>query len=387
MVRLIERGKYLSRIREALRRAPVVALIGPRQSGKTTLARRIAGERKPNHYFDLEIPEDLFALDNPMQALSGITGLVVIDEVQHKPDLFKILRVLADRTLPPARFLVLGSASGNLLQQSSESLAGRIEFVELRGFDLDEIGSQNRERLWLRGGFPRSFLAASENDSRTWREQFIRTFLERDIPQLGVNIPAVTLRRLWMMVSHYHGQIANFSELGRSLEMSDSTVRRHLEVLAQTFMVRLLPPWHENLSKRVVKAPKLFLTDSGLFHALQRIEDKKDLLGHPKLGASWEGFALEQVLRRHRDMDAYFYATYAGAELDLLLKKGRTHIGFEFKFSDAPRLTKSMHMVVQDLRLKRLQVIHPGRRRFPMADKIEAVPLCDLLTASLAKDI
>jgi len=373
--RLVARERHREAMDHALRHNPVVALVGPRQSGKTTLARQIRRSRNQVHYFDLENPEDLMLLDNPMQGLKDLSGLIIIDEVQRKPDLFPILRVLADRQPLRARFLVLGSASGHLLRQTSESLAGRIAFLEMPGFDFAEITPRPVDRLWLRGGFPRSFLATDEQASFEWRQQFIRTFLERDILQLGVHIPPLMLHRFWTMVSHYHGQTGNNSDLGRSLGVADTTIRRYLDLLSDAFMIRQLPPWFENVGKRLVKAPKIYLRDSGLFHALQRIRNMNELRRHPKLGASWEGFALEQVARLHRNGDLYFYATQAGAELDLLMVAGERRYGFEFKYADAPTMTRSMHIALRDLKLKQLWVIYPGSRSYPLHARVNALPL------------
>ena len=374
--RLLDRKRYRQCLENALKNNPVVALVGPRQSGKTTLARQLVRGRSQAHYFDLENLEDLTLFDHPMQALRDLRGLIVIDEVQRRPDLFPTLRVLADREPLPARFLVLGSASGRLLHQTSESLAGRIAMIELPGFDFTETGYL--DRLWLRGGFPRSFLAPTESVSFSWRDQFTRTFLERDIPQLGAQIPANALYRFWIMVSHYHGQVWNSTRIGSSLGIADTTARRYLDLLCDAFMMRQLLPWFENTGKRLVKAPKVYLRDSGIFHSLQRIHNKLELQRHPQLGASWEGFALEQVLRLHRDFDAYFYSTYSEAELDLLLVSGSKRYGFEFKYADAPKMTKSMHMILQDLKLDQLWVIYPGLRSYELHKKVKALPLASL---------
>jgi len=371
----IARERHRKAVDKALRRNPVVALVGPRQSGKTTLARQISGPRSQIHYFDLENPEDLSLLNNPMRGLKDLRGLIIIDEVQRRPELFSILRVLADRQPLHARFLVLGSASGHLLRQTSESLAGRIVFIELPGFDFAEIAPRPVDRLWLRGGFPRSFLAPNDPASFEWRQQFIRTFLERDIPQLGVHLPPLMLYRFWTMASHYHGQTGNSSDLARSLGVADTTIRRYLDLLSDAFMIRQLPPWFENVGKRLIKAPKIYLRDSGLFHALQRIRNMSELRRHPKLGASWEGFALEQVARLHGNGDLYFYATHAGAELDLLMVAGERRYGFEFKYADAPIMTKSMHIALRDLKLNRLWVIYPGSRSYPLHERVQALPL------------
>ncbi len=375
---MIPRPLHRSGVEELLRTNPVVALLGARQVGKTTLAREIAAENDPPAtLFDLEHPRDLARLDDPLLALEPLRGLVVVDEVQRRPELFPVLRVLADRPEAPARFLVLGSASPELLRQTSETLAGRVAFHQLEGFSLDEVGVEQAGDLWLRGGFPRSFLADSEPASADWRRHFVTTFLERDLPQLGVTIPAPTVRRLWTMLAHYHGQTLNSSELGRSLGVSDKTIRSYVDMLAATFVVRLLPPWHENLGKRQVKSPKVYLADSGLLHTLLDLDHAEDLERHPKVGASWEGFALEAVVRqlRARRDQCFFWATHGGAELDLLLVRGGERRGFEFKRTSAPRRTRSMAIAMQDLRLRSLDVIHPGETTFPLADGVRAVGL------------
>ena len=374
---MVSRPAFLAAIDTALRRSQVAALLGPRQSGKTTLARVVA-ERERATYFDLEDPRAVARLETPMLTLEPLRGLVVIDEIQRRPELLPLLRVLADRDPLPARFLVLGSASPTLMRDASESLAGRIEFVDLGGFDVTEVGSEAWERLWLRGGLPRSFLAETDDDSFAWREGFVRTFLERDIPQLGIRIASATLRRFWTMLAHYHGQIWRASEFGRSFGLSDHTVRRYLDLLAGTYVVRQLPPWFENLSKRQVKRPKIFISDSGLLHSLLDLRAADALAGHPKLGASWEGFAMEQVLRIGGARNAYFWATHAGAELDLLMMRNGDRWGFEFKYADAPRVTKSMHVALNDLQLDRLWVVYPGRQAYALHEKVAVVPLVDV---------
>jgi len=377
---MLTRPSLLEQVATALRRNPAAALVGPRQVGKTTLARAIAaGWPGATHWFDLEDPQAAAQLREPLLALGGLQGLVVVDEVQHAPDLFKTLRVLVDRPDSAARFLLLGSASPALLRQSSESLAGRIEVVEAGGFTLDETGAEAAAMLWWRGGFPRAYTAASDADSRAWRREFIRTAVERDLPQLGMNVPAPALYRFWAMLAHVHGQVWNAADPARSLGVSESTVRRYLDGLTQAYFVRQLQPWHANLSKRQVKAPKVYLRDSGLLHELLAIADPAALALHPKSGASWEGFAIEQVLRVARPDEAYFWATHAGAELDLLLLKDGRRIGVEFKRADAPVLTPSMRIAMADLGLEALYVVHPGGRRYHLADTIEAVPLSALL--------
>jgi predicted AAA+ superfamily ATPase len=378
----LPRPGHESRLRALLRDFPVVAIVGARQVGKTTLARRIGrGWPEGATFFDLEDARDLARLQDPMLALSPRRGLVVLDEVQRRSDLFPALRVLADRPRRPARFLVLGSASPDMLRQSSESLAGRIAFHELPGFSLSEVGARHLERLWLRGGCPPSYLARSPDLSRTWRRSFVRTFLERDLPQLGVQIPAPTLERFWAMLAHYHGQVWNSSEFARSFGVSDVTVRRYLDVLTATFVVRQLRPWAENLAKRQVKSPKVYLTDSGLLHSLLDVRSMNDLERHPKIGASWEGFAIGAVVDRLRARwdECYFWATHAGAEIDLLVVRGRTRLGFEIKRTSAPEITRSMRSALDDLRLTRLDVVHAGARTFPLAPRIRAVALGRLL--------
>lgn len=376
---MIKRERHLSRLEDLLRRHPVVALLGARQVGKTTLALDLEGRLQAGTtHFDLENPVHLAQLEDPMLALQDLEGLVVLDEIQRRPNIFPVLRVLVDRPGPPARFLVLGSASPELLEQSSETLAGRIAFRHLDGFSLDEVGIESAENLWLRGGFPRSFLAESNAASAEWRLDFIRTFLEHDLPLLGsTRLPPNTMRRFWTMLAHVHGQVWNASEFGRSFGVSESTVRRYLDLLVSTFVVRLLPPWHENLGKRQVKSPKVYLADSGLLHTLLNLEDLDDVLSHPKLGASWEGFAQEIVLARlgARPQDAFFWATHTGAEIDLVVVRGRRRRGFEFKRTVAPRLTRSMHTALEDLRLDQIDVVHAGEATFPLAERIRAVAM------------
>ncbi len=371
---MIARDRALERLQQALRVHSVAALLGPRQCGKTTLARTHA-ERESCEFFDLENPVDLSRLSAPMRALEMQTGLVIIDEVQRRPELFELLRVLVDRPDNPARFLVLGSVSPHLVRNVSESLAGRIGFVDLSGFDLTEVGSAERTRLWVRGGFPLSFLAADDATSMIWRQDFIRTFLERDIPQLGITIPAETLRRFWTMVAHYHGQVWNAAQLARSLGASENTARRYLDILAGAFLVRVLPPWFENIGKRQVKAPKVYLRDTGILHALLQLGTLQDVMGHPKLGSSWEGFALEQVLTALQTRDAYYWATHGGAELDLLVSAAGKRYGFEFKYADAPATTRSMHVAIDDLGLEHLWVIYPGHDEYDLTQTVSVVPV------------
>ncbi len=365
-------------VQTALKRSRVVVLLGPRQCGKTTLARGFVSPDSLN-YFDLEDPASLARLDEPATALKPLKGLVVIDEVQRRPDLFPLLRVLADRKPLPARFLILGSASPELLRQSSETLAGRVELLPLEGFRLTDVGEKTQDRHWLRGGFPLSFTARKEADSLVWRRQFLQTFLERDLPQLGIQIPATTMRRFWNMLAHYHGQIWNGAELARALSVNETTVRRYLDLMTGVFMVRQLPPWFENLGKRQVKAPKIYIRDSGLLHALLGITNRRDLELHPKVGASWEGYAVEEILKALQPDEAYYWATHNGAEIDLVLFKNGRRLGVECKRSDAPKLTPSMRTAKSDLKLEHLFVVYPGERRYPLADGIEAISLTELL--------
>ncbi len=377
---MIARDRLVGTVRRALRRSRVVALIGPRQCGKTTVARWLVEPTSVN-YFDLEDPRSLARLGEPMTALEPLRGLVVVDEVQRRPELFPVLRVLADRAPLPARFLILGSASPGLLRQSSETLAGRIEHVTMGGFDLGEIGPEAVERHWFRGAFPPSFLARSEQHGRAWRREFILTLLERDLPQLGVSVPAQALRRFWAMLAHAHGNPWRAADPARSLGVSEPTVRRYLDLLTGLFMVRQLQPWHENLAKRQVKAPKVYVRDSGVLHELLGIGTRKDLLSHPKSGASWESYAIEQVLAMCAPDEAYFWATYQGAELDLLLFRSGRRYGVEVKRQDAPSLTRSMRIALEDLELDHLTVLYPGRERYPLADRVTVAPLTDLATA------
>jgi len=373
---VIPRTDHLERLRRLLRASPVVALLGARQVGKSTLARALArASRGRCTVFDLEDPRDAARLADPMLALEDLRGLVVIDEVQHAPGLFPVLRVLADRPRRPARFLVLGSASPALLRQTSETLAGRIAFHELPGLALSEVSPRNLDRLWVRGGFPRSYLARSDRASLEWRRNFVRTFLERDVPQLGITIAAATLRRFWTMIAHYHGQLWNASELGRAFGVADTTVARYLDVLVATFMVRRLPPWAANVKKRQVRTPKVYLRDPGLLHALLELGTRHDLEGHPKLGASWEGFLLEEVIRQLgvEPEQCYFWATHTGAELDLLVVDGRRRLGFEFKRTSSPAVTRSMRTAIADLGLTRLDVLHAGKETFALDRNVRAV--------------
>jgi len=365
-----------------LERHPVVGIIGARQVGKTSIAREIIKRTKNSvSYFDLENPEDLARLQDPMLALGGLKGLIVFDEIQRLPELFPVIRVLVDRPKRPARFLILGSASPGLLRQSSETLAGRIIYHRLNGFMLDEVGIKNQKNLWLRGGFPLSYLAGTHSASHEWRQGFIQTFLERDIPQLGISIRGSTLLRFWQMLAHYHGQVWNSSEFARSFGVADTTVRNYLDVMTSTLVLHQLQPWHENISKRQVKAPKIYISDSGLLHSLLNLRTLKDLEGHPKVGASWEGFGLQQVIRRLgvNPEECFFWATHAGAELDLLVVRGRKRFGFEFKRTVAPRVTPSMRSALGDLKLLKIDVVYAGENSYMMDKKIRAVALSRLL--------
>ncbi len=371
---MINRDGVKTEIETALRRGRVTALLGPRQCGKTTLAREFVSSNSVN-YFDLEDPESLARLDQPKLALENLTGLIVIDEIQRKPELFPLLRVLADRQPNLAKFLVLGSAAPELLRQSSESLAGRIETLELSGFNLSEVGAEAMPQHWLRGGFPLSFLAENDEDSAVWRSRFISTFLERDLPASRMGISPVAMMRFWTMLAHYHGQTWNASEIAGAMGVSATTTRRYIDLLTHTFMIRQLQPWHENLGKRQVKAPKIYFRDSGLFHTLTHIKSQGDLLTHPKIGASWEGYAIEEVLRHYQPDQEYFWATHNGAELDLLLFKDGKRIGIECKRRDAPKLTASMKIAMDDLKLDELLVIYPGRKAYLLGDSIQVLPL------------
>jgi hypothetical protein len=371
---MINRPDYMDKLSNTLRRSPVTALLGPRQCGKTTLARIVSHERK-GVYFDLDSRPDRHRLQNPELMLGSLQGLVVLDEIQEMPELFSVIRVLVDRPENMGRFLVLGSASPEMIKNVSETLAGRVEFIELSGFHLAEVGSEKWEELWLRGGFPRSFLAQSNEDSLAWREGFIKTFLERDIPQLGISIPSAAMNRFWTMLAHYHGQIWNASDLGRSMGLTDKTVRSYLDILTGTFMVRQLQPWFENIKKRQIKAPKIYLRDSGLLHSLLSLDSQQNLLGHPKAGASWEGFAIEQFLQTVKPSESYFWATHGGAEIDLFFLHHGRRYGVEVKYSEAPGITKSMRTAIADLGLDKIWVLYPGSHIYPMDETISACPL------------
>ena len=375
----IDRTLARARIHEAFSVHPAVALTGPRQCGKTTLARTIAAaEPEGATFFDLESAVDRRRLQAPEQTLGGLSGLVVIDEIQREPALFETLRVLADRTDNPARFLVLGSASPALVRGISESLAGRVGLVDLAGFDLTEIGPESWRTLWLRGGFPRSYLAPHDRASAVWRRSFVQTFLERDIPQLGITVPAETLRRFWTMLAHYHGQVWNAAEFARALGSSEGTARRYLDILTGAFMVRALPPWFANVRKRQVKSPRIYVRDTGLLHTLLTLETGDELAGHPKVGASFEGFAVEQLAGTFEAGSVYFWATHGGAELDLLVMRGGKRYGFECKLADAPGTTRSMRVALHDLELEHLWVVYPGKQAYPLDDRMSVLPVADI---------
>lgn len=380
----ILRTRELKTLRRHLLDSPVVAILGPRQCGKTTLSNQFARNRSASriHIFDCEDPRDLAKLDNPMMALEPLKGVVIIDEIQRRPDLFPVLRVLVDRNRK-RRFLILGSASRDLISQGSETLAGRISFMELMGFALHDIKVKDYKRLWIRGSFPRSFLARSERTSAEWREDFIRTFLERDIPNLGIRVPPRMLRRFWMMLSHYHGQVFNASEIGRSLGTADTTVRNYLDILSGTFLVRQVQPWFYNTKKRLIKRPKIYFRDSGLLHTLMTIQSEKELLNHPRLGASWEGFALEQVLihLNLQEAEAFFWAVHTGAELDLVFQRKGRLWGVEAKYSEAPIATRSMHSAIEELGLSHLCVVYPGDEIYPLKQNITVTGLKHLKAA------
>ena len=371
---MITRKHLKISLERALARSKIVVLAGPRQCGKTTLAREFLGPDSIN-YFDLEDPASLMRLEEPMTALQNLTGLIVIDEVQRRPDLFPVLRVLVDRADNPAKFLILGSASGQLLRQTSESLAGRLERITISGFSLAELGSETEQNLWLRGGFPLSYLAKNDEDSSIWRKQFIQTLLEQDLPQWGVGTPALALLKFWTMLAHYHGQTWNAAEPARALGVSEPTTRKHLDLLTDAFMVRQLQPYLANIRKRQVKSPKIYIRDSGLLHSLLGITSEKSLLTNPKIGASWEGFVIEQILSREPHDHAFFWATHQKAEIDLILQKDTTLFGVEIKRTDSPRLTPSIKNAISDLGLEKVVIVYPGTKRFPISDRVEAIPL------------
>lgn len=377
----MKRSAFENKVREAFLVTPVVAILGPRQCGKTTLAKifrdQTGGEA---HRFDLEDPIDLARLENPLLTLEKLRGLIIIDEIQRMPDFFPILRVLIDKKLPQ-KYLILGSASGELVRQSSESLAGRLSYIELTPFDLSEVGTENAEKHLIRGGFPLSYLADNDELSYKWRESYIRTFLERDIPALGIRVSGLQLRRFWMMLAHFHGQIVNFSDLGRSLDINDTTARRYLDILTGTFMIRELSPWYENIGKRQIKRPKIYFRDSGIFHSLLGIQTIEELESNPKLGASWEGYALEETIRSldARPEECFFWGIHQQAELDLLVLKDGKKMGFEFKYKDAPTLSPSMRQSNEILSLDNLTVVYPGKKEYELAENIRVTPLAGLM--------
>lgn len=389
---MTSRATFEQKIKQAFKVNPIVAILGPRQCGKTTLAKDYIAHNNTylrQNYFDLERLVDTERLKTPELTLSNLTGLVVIDEVQRAPELFTTLRVLVDENRVGKNkrtFLILGSASTELIKQSAESLAGRISYIELTPFNLAETGN-SIDQLWLRGGFPRSYLAADDEASFAWRLEYVRTFLEQDIPNLGITIPPANLHRFWMMLAHYHGNIFNASEIGRSLGLSHKTIRNYLDILAGTFMVRELAPWFANISKRQVKSPKIYFRDSGILHTLLNVQSRQDLLINPKLGASWEGLALEEIIRhlQARDNECFFWATHGHAELDLLIIKGNKKFGFEFKYTDTPKMTPSMKIALEHLELDRLFLIYPGDVKVTLASRVEAIGLLEFLAAGLLK--
>jgi predicted AAA+ superfamily ATPase len=374
---MIKRKKIQDNITEALNRGRIVSILGPRQCGKTTLARQFA-EPGSSSYFDLEDPIDNAKLAEAQNALQNLKGTVVIDEVQRQPELFPLLRVLADRIPLPAKFLILGSASPSLIKQASESLAGRVERIRIGGFSLEEVGQKNVEQLWLRGGLPCSFLADSDKDAFIWLKEYTQSFVERDLPLHGVSLPPLTLIRFWTMLAHYHGQIFNASEIARSLGISVMTVNRYLDIMTGVFMIRQLQPWHANIKKRQVKSPKIYFNDTGILHALLGIQNRSDLLRHPKYGASWEGFVLEEVIRAVEPHEVFFWATHQGAEIDLVFNKGGQMYGVEIKRQDAPRMTPSIKHALEDLKLEGIAVIYPGQRRYSIHKQVDVVPFDEI---------
>ncbi|MDE0309509.1 MAG: ATP-binding protein [Acidiferrobacterales bacterium] len=379
---MIERENHLANIKSLIRQFPVVALIGARQVGKTTLAQMLMRQwHEQSHFFDLESPLDVAQVSDPMLTLSPLRGLVVLDEIQRLPEVFPILRVLADRKDRPASFLILGSAAPSLLKQGSESLAGRLAYYELPGISMSEVNRRQFDMLWSRGGFPLSLTAATDEESFRWRIQFIRNFLERDIPQLGIGIASSTLRRFWTMVAHYHAQIWNGAELSRAFGVSHTSVRRYLDVMESTFMLRCLKPWTANIAKRQVKSPKVYFRDPGLLHTLLNLKSMEELKNHPKIGASWEGFIIDSIIQilQVGDCESYFWATNRGAEIDLLVEQGGRLRGFDVKRTSAPAITPSMRSALNDLQLSQIDVIYPGEKSFPLSEQIRAVSACRIL--------
>ena len=371
---MINRPKYLEKLSTGIRRSPITALLGPRQCGKTTLARFFASDKNAV-YFDLESQPDLNRLQNPELVLSSLSGLVVIDEIQVLPQLFNVLRVVVDRPGNEAKFVILGSASPHIIKNVSETLAGRVEFIELNSLNLWDVGIECKEKLWIRGGFPPSFLAGSDEDSIAWREGFIKTFLERDIPQMGISIPSAAMRRFWTMLANYHGQIWNASDFARSMGLSDKTVRSYLDILTGTYMIRQLQPWYENIKKRQVKAPKIYLRDAGLLHNLLNLPDLHTLRAHPRIGASWEGFCIEQIVQVVEPQQAYFWSTHSGPEIDLFFIHHSKRYGVEIKFSETPKITKSLLAAIHDLKLEHAWIVYPGKEQYPVHEKITVIPL------------
>jgi len=375
MKKIIQRYKDIRTIRRLINSFPVTSIIGPRQSGKTFLAKQV----KFKHYFDLENPRDSIRLENPQVTLEELEGLIVIDEIQRNPDLFPVIRYLVDNN-EKQKYLILGSASGILMKRSSESLAGRIGYCDIGGVSLFDVGCRNISRLWLRGGFPRSYMAKSDTESFVWISNYISTFLERDIPQLGINIPANTLRKFWIMLSNYHGNIINYSEFGRSFGISDMTVKKYIDILEHTFMIRVLQPWYVNIGKRLVKSPKIYIKDSGIFHSLLSISNLEQVKNHIKLGSSWEGFALECITKvlNKKDEELFFWNTHNRAELDLFWQNDGKNWGIEFKYADAPKITRSMYSAITDLKLAHLWIIYPGKQAYKLSDKVSAMPLSEI---------
>ena len=377
---LVNRPTDRKAVLEAVARSPVTLLTGPRQAGKSTLARQVITS-SARAFYDLEDYRDLARLAEPMLALRDTGETIVIDEAQRAPDLFPALRVLVDENRRPGRFLVLGSASPDLVGLGSESLAGRVTFVPLSGFRLGDVGPDHLDALWLRGGLPPSFTAPSESDSNHWRDDYITTFLERDLAELGFRFPATTMRRFWTMLAHYHGQTWNSAEIARSIDVSASTVRRYVDALTDALVVRQLTPWFANVGKRQVKSPKVYIRDSGLVHRLLGIGSMLELQRHPKLAASWEGMILEQILARFPQAEASYWATHGGGELDLRLHVGGRVLGFEIKRTKRLSTSRFMHIAIRDLELDHLLVVHAGRHRFALADRITAIGAAELLTA------
>lgn len=375
---MVLREKLVQELLDSIDNNPITAILGPRQCGKTTLTKAITHPKFEIHYFDLEDPRDAFLFENPILALENLKGIIVIDEIQLKPTLFSLLRVLADKKRIDTRFVILGSASPSLIKGASESLAGRIHFIDMIGFSMDEVGIEQQQQLWFRGGFPLSYLATSEQKSIQWRNNFIRTFLERDIPQLGIKIPTERLRKFWYMLAHYHGNILNTSEIAKSLGLTSHTIQHYLEILVGTYMIHLQQPWYENISKRQVKSPKIFIRDSGILHTLLGVNEQQ-LSYHPKIGASWEGFVIEQLNRKFKDDEMYFWNTHGGAELDVLLLKGGKRIGFEIKYSDTPNLSRGSYSAIEDLKLDHLYVVVPNGKSYPLKEKISVFSINELL--------